>query len=113
MCHAANSNELLEVFGDELGAVVGDDARCGIGIFFLGAQQNHFDFGLGHGRTNFPVHDGATEAVQHAAQVIKCAANVYIEPAPDSFYCLPYRRYGSVAFLWIANFAGMNKKCVL
>ena len=29
--HAGDADELLEVLGDELGAVVGDDARRGVG----------------------------------------------------------------------------------
>ena len=42
-------DEFLEVFGNELRAVIGDDARFVMGIFFDGALEDDFDVGLGHG----------------------------------------------------------------
>jgi len=78
MGHAADADELFEVFGDELRAIVGDDARGGFGMFFLGPLQDNFDFGLGHGRADLPVRDGAAKAVQDAAQVVEGGANVHV-----------------------------------
>ena len=42
MGHAGDADELLEVLGDELGAVVGDDAWRDAGEFFAGALDDGF-----------------------------------------------------------------------
>lgn len=78
MGHAADTDELLEVLGNELGAIIADDARGGFGMFLLSPLQYDFDFDFGHGRTNLPVYDGTAEAVQNATQVVESAADIYV-----------------------------------
>ncbi len=67
MGHAADADELFEVARDKLRPVVGDDARTGLRIFFLGAFQNRFHIAFFHLLTNFPVHDQAAATIQDAA----------------------------------------------
>ena len=46
--HALEPNEFLEVFGNELRPVVGDDPGPRLRVTFLGALQNDLDVRLGH-----------------------------------------------------------------
>src|SRR5580658_10030401 len=55
--HAADADEFLEVPRDELGPVVGDDPRPGLGMLLLGALEDGFDVGLFHLLPDFPVDD--------------------------------------------------------
>ena len=64
MGHARDADELLEVLGDELGAVIGDDARPGIGVSFAGALDNGFHVRFLHFLADFPVDDEAAAAVE-------------------------------------------------
>ena len=68
MGHARDPNELLEVFGNELRPVVGDDSGPRFRVEFLGALQDDLDVRLGHRLPQIPVHDVATAAVQNAEQ---------------------------------------------
>src|ERR1035438_6383253 len=74
--HTRDSDELLEIPRDELRPVVGDDPRFCLGVFFLGSLQYDFDLSLGHRLTQIPVYDRPAIAIQHAAQIVKRAANV-------------------------------------
>ena len=58
MGEPGDADEFLEVFGDELGAVVTDNAGLGRGEFFQGALEDGFDISFGHGRAQFEVNDG-------------------------------------------------------
>lgn len=74
--HARDPNEFLEVFGNELRAVVGYNSWLRFRVKFLGALQDDLDVRLGHRLPQIPVHDVATAAVQNAAQVVERPADV-------------------------------------
>ena len=78
MGHAGEANELLEVFGDKLRPVVGDDAWCCIGESFSGFLEDEFDLALGHGFLNIPVNNGSAVAIEDAAEVIKGSRDIDI-----------------------------------
>ena len=69
MGHARDPNEFLEVFGNELRPVIGDDPGPRFRVKLLGALQDDLDVRLGHRLPQIPVHDVATAAIQNAAQV--------------------------------------------
>jgi len=77
-------DEGLEVVGDELRAVVGDDPGLGRGEVFAASLQGDFHVVLGHLVFQLPMDDVAAEAVQQAAQVEKRAADVGV-----SYVCMP------------------------
>jgi hypothetical protein len=62
------SDELLEVPGDELWAVVGNDPWLGFRELLAGTLQNDLYVFLGHDLAQFPVDDEAAAAVKDAAQ---------------------------------------------
>src|SRR5215813_5240340 len=74
--HARDTNEFLEVFGNELRPVIGDDPGPYFRVKFLGALQDDLDVRLGHRLPQIPVHYVATAAVQNAAQVVERPADV-------------------------------------
>ena len=76
--HAAQTDELLEVPGDELGTVVGDDAGRDVGEAFPCPLHNLLDIGLGHGFTNLPMNRETGAAIQEAAQVVEGAGDVEV-----------------------------------
>ena len=76
--HAGDADELLEVLGDELGTVVGDDARLGVGVGFAGALDDGFHVGFLHFFADFPVNDEAAEAVEDGAEEVKRAGDVEV-----------------------------------
>ena len=65
--HARDANEFLEVLGDKLRPVVGDDPRLGLRIFLLGGLENDLDIDFPHRLAQVPLHDRTAVAVQHAA----------------------------------------------
>ena len=74
--HARDANELLEVVGNELRAIVGDDSRLRFRVLLLSSLQDQFDISLSQGLTQIPMHEETTEPIQNAAQVIEGAAQV-------------------------------------
>src|SRR5262249_40101101 len=75
MGHAAQADELLEVPGDELRAVVGEDPRRDPGEAFPGPLNDLLDVGLGHTLPQLPVDGEAAATVEQAAQVVERARN--------------------------------------
>ena len=55
--HPRDPNELLEVLGDELWAVVRDDARPRFRVPLLRSLQDDLDVRFGHRLPHVPVHD--------------------------------------------------------
>jgi len=74
--HTADADELLEVPGDELRAVVGDDPWRHVGELLACPLDDLFDIGLGHRLTQLPVGQEAAATIQEAAQVVEGAGNV-------------------------------------
>jgi hypothetical protein len=67
--HARDPNEFLEVFGNELWAVVGDDPGLRLRVKLLGTLQDDLDARLSHRLPQIPVDDVSAAAVQNAAKV--------------------------------------------
>ena len=78
MGHAADADEFLEVLGEELGSVVGDDSGSDTGVTLLPLLNNLFDVGLGHSFADVPVDDGAAGAVEDGAKVVEGAGDVEV-----------------------------------
>ncbi len=76
--HAGNADELFEVLGDELGPVVRDDARTGVGILFAGALQDNFDVGFLHFFADVVADDEAAAAVEYRAEEVEGAGDVEV-----------------------------------
>jgi len=76
MSHPTEPNEFDEVFCNELGAVVGDDARRRTGELFFGFLQDDFHVLLRHAGSNIPINYVTTEPVENAAKVEERAADV-------------------------------------
>jgi hypothetical protein len=76
MGHTRDADELLEVPGDELWSVVGDDPRFCFWVFLPRSLQNDFNFRFGHRFPQIPMNDRTAVAVQDAAQVVERRANV-------------------------------------
>jgi hypothetical protein len=55
MGHSRDANEFLEVFGNELRPIVGDDSGPRFPVEFLGALQDDLDVRLGHRLPQIPV----------------------------------------------------------
>ena len=78
MGHAAEANELLKIFGDELGAVVADNPGFFSGELFPRPLDNRLDILLGHAFADLPMDDEAAIAVQQRAEIVKGAAQVEV-----------------------------------
>ena len=74
--HARNADELLEVLGDELRVVIGNDSRLNAGVPLFGLFQNDLNVGLGYCLPQIPINQETAVAVQDAAQVAERRANV-------------------------------------
>src|SRR5438067_770082 len=68
MSHSADADKLLEVPGDELRAVVRDDAGPLAGILLARPLEDRLHLGFGHRLANLPVDEEPAVAVQDAAQ---------------------------------------------
>jgi hypothetical protein len=71
--HTRDPDELLEVLGDELRAVVRDDPWQRLRAFLLCPLQDDLDVRLRHRLPQVPVDKVPAVAVQDAAQVVEGA----------------------------------------
>jgi len=78
MGHPRDPDELLEIFGNELGAIVGNNPGLGFRVFLLGPLEDDFHVCLCHLLSDLPMDDRAAAAIQEAAQVVECAMDVEI-----------------------------------
>ena len=76
MSHAAEADELVEVAGDELRAVVGDHSGMSVGEFFPRSLEDHLHVGLAHRFAEFPVDEKPARAIQDAGEVVERTADV-------------------------------------
>jgi len=74
--HAADADELLEVPGDELRAVIGDDPRRDAGELLAGPLEDLLDIRLRHRLAQLPVDDEPATAIEEAAQVVEGTGDV-------------------------------------
>ena len=78
MSHAGDADELLEVLGDELGAVVVMMRGVASGIGFAGALDDGFHVNFLHFFADFPVDDEAAAAIEDGAEEVKSAGDVEV-----------------------------------
>ena len=71
MRHTRNADELLEVLGDKLGSVIGNNPRFDPGVSLFGPFQNDLNVGLVHRLAQIPMNQETTAAVQNPAQVVE------------------------------------------
>ena len=76
MGKSRHANEFLEITGNELRAIVRNDARASAGIFFHRPLDDCLHLFLGHGSADFMMDDCTGTAVQDRAKIIKGASNV-------------------------------------
>jgi len=76
--HTSDADELLEFLGDELGAVVADDAWFGVGVGLAGALDDGLHVGFLHFLADFPVDDEATVAIEDGAEEVERASDVEV-----------------------------------
>jgi hypothetical protein len=76
--HATEADELLEVAGDKLRAVIGDDPRRHAGEFLPRPLDDLLDVSLGHGFADLPVDREPATTIEQAAQVVERASDVDI-----------------------------------
>src|SRR5580693_4562797 len=76
MIHPTGPDEFLEILGDELRPVVGDDPGPLAGKALAGALDDRLDLGLGHALAELPVDDEPAVAIEEAAEVEERAGDV-------------------------------------
>lgn len=76
MRHAGQANEFLEVLGDKLRSVVGDDPGGGLREFLPGSLQDDLHVFFVHRLAQLPVHDVAAASIKDATQITKRAAQI-------------------------------------
>ncbi|SRR6266571_1540283 len=69
MSHSTDPDELLEVTGDELWAVVRDDPRPGVRVALARPLEDRLDVGFGHRLANLPMDEEPAAAIEQAAEV--------------------------------------------
>jgi hypothetical protein len=62
---ASRISEFFEVFGDELGPVVADDARPGLRVLLSCALHDQLDLSFSHRWANLVMKDGARSPVEN------------------------------------------------
>src|SRR5512135_1845452 len=78
MSHPADADELLEVPGDELRAIVRDDPRPLARVLLASPLDDRLHLGFGHRLADLPVDDEPAVAVKDAAQEEEGPADVEI-----------------------------------
>src|SRR5512135_307707 len=78
MSYSADADELLEVPGDELRAVVRDDPRPLAGVLLARPLEDRLHLGFGHRLADLPGDEGPAVAVQDAAQEEEGPADVEV-----------------------------------
>ena len=76
MGHAHDADELLEVPGNELGTVIGDDSWPDTGVLLQGLLHDHLNLLFLHGFPQIPVDSRAAIAVEDAGEVEESAVDV-------------------------------------
>src|SRR6056297_2986320 len=76
--HAADADELFEVFGDELGAVVADDAWARLWVVLARPLQDAFHVAFRHGGADVPVNAVAATTVEYAEQIVESTTDINV-----------------------------------
>lgn len=99
MAHAAETNKILEVLGNKLLAVVGDDSRLGVWELLFRFLQHNLNVCFLHRLTDLAVDNKSAAAIKDAAHVIKRAADVHVSQINMPVIVRLKRLHESVAFL--------------
>ncbi len=99
MGHAHDADELLEVPGNELGTIIGDDAWPDTGVFLQGLLHDHLDLLFLHGLPQFPVDNRAAVAVEDAGEVVERAVDVDVGNINVPVLMRPQRLHKPGSFL--------------
>src|SRR5512135_69302 len=91
MSHPADADELLEVPGDELRAIVRDDPRPLARVLLASPLDDRLHLGFGHRLADLPVDDEPAVAVQDAAQEEEGPAAVEIGDVDVPVLVRPHR----------------------
>jgi hypothetical protein len=92
--HTRDPNELLEVLGDKLWSIVGNDPRFNPGVLLFGPLQNALDVAFGH-PSQQSIHRGKVSQGKFERRgKLGCSATA--SPRPTWFDCL--NKFA--AFLW-------------
>ena len=78
MRHAGDADELLEVLGNELRPIVGDDARRGAGVGFAGALDDGFHVDFLHFFADFVMDAETAIAVKNGTKEVKGPCDVEV-----------------------------------
>ena len=76
--HSGDADEFLEVLGDELGSIVGDDARSDTWVTLAGSLDDGGHVGFLHFVADFVVDDVAAAAVEDGAKEVESAGDVEV-----------------------------------
>jgi hypothetical protein len=76
MGHSAESYVFLELPGNELGAIIGNDPGKGAWKALARSLNNNLHIHLRHPLTDLPVNNKATVTIQVAAKIIKSPTDV-------------------------------------
>ena len=99
MGHAHDADELLEVPGNELGTIIGDDPWPDTGVLLQGLLHDHLDLLFLHGFPQFPVDNRAAVAVEDAGEVVERAVDVDVGNINVPVLMRPQRLHKSGSFL--------------
>jgi hypothetical protein len=97
--HTADADELLEVPGDELRAVVRDDPGPLAGKLLARPLEDRLHLGFGPGLADLPVDDEPAVAVEDAAQEGECPADINMRDSDRPVLMRPQRRLEALALL--------------
>ena len=78
MRHPTDADEFLEVPGDELRAIAGDNSRLLLHELLTPSLDDDFNVGFGHCFTYLPMDYVSTAAVQETALEIERAADIEV-----------------------------------
>ncbi len=99
MRHAVQANERLEILGDELRAIVADDARLLTWVFLQGPLDDRFHVDLFHLLANLPVHDVAAVTVQDRTEKVERPGDVDVADVHMPMAMWPQRLDEAGSFL--------------
>jgi len=111
MGHAGLADELFEVPGDELRAVVADQAWPFAGELLASTLQDGFHVDFLHFVADFPVNDIATAAIKHRAEKVKGPGNVQVTDIDMPVLVRLQGLHEAGAFLgWLGILAGQEAR---
>lgn len=78
MGHACDANEFLEILGDELWSVVGDDAWSDAWKKFASSLEDDFDLGFLHCFADIVMNDESAATIEDAAHEVESSGDIEV-----------------------------------